>query len=161
VNITAAGDGDGGRTVTIRLAPADDPDGHILRLLTTGRLESFLRAYARPGDLGAPEDAEEARELLLGFAFVAGMSEGRMDAMLLAARDQWDMSWGRIARACDAPRQTVKDAILRIRRQYAEQGAWYDADGLHRGTPGQAAAALARPPVTALAAGEDEEDDNE
>lgn len=132
-------------TITISLDPGDDPDGHIMGLLVRGRLEAFLTAYPRPGDpyTGCADDAD-ARDLLLRFAFVAQMCASRLDGMQLEARDRWGMGWGTIASAVDGSRQTVKDQILRTRRSYIDAGYWYDAAGLHRGTPEEAYAATER-----------------
>lgn len=146
MNITSEWDRSGQevrvRTITITIDPEDDPDGHINGLVSRERLEAFLRAYARPGDYGAPEDAEDARLLLQRFAFVAAMCARRLEGMQLAARDQWGMGWGTIANARESSRSTVKYQITATREQYADQGAWYDAAGLHLGTPGDAVAAL-------------------
>ena len=146
MNITSDWDRDGQqmrvRTITITLDPEDDPDGHINGLVSRERLEAFLRAYARPGDYGAPGDAEDARLLLQRFAFVAAMCARRLEGMQLAARDQWGMGWGTIANARESSRSTVKYQITTAREHYAEQGAWYDEDGLHLGTAAGAMAAL-------------------
>jgi hypothetical protein len=138
-----AGDGPEKRvtSITIEVGPGDDPDGHISGLISRGRLEAFLRAYARPHDLGAPEDKGEAYALLSGFAYVANMCTDRREAMQLAARDQWGMGWGTIAAAAERSRSTVKGQVQSARTRYAEVGDWWDAGGLHHGTPEQAAGA--------------------
>lgn len=131
------GQGDTARParIVIDLAPEDDPDGHLTGLLLRGRLAAFLRAYARPGDLGAPESASDAYDLLSAFGYVTNMCNSRLEAMQLAARDQWCMGWGTIAAAVELARSTVKGRIQATRERFAERGVWYDLTGVHRADP--------------------------
>lgn len=121
--------------ITVHLAPEDDPELYLGQLIDTGLLWHFLRAYARPRDLGAPGSAEDAYRLLEAFAYITDKCNSRLEAMQLAARDQWRMGWGRIATAVHLARSTVKGRIQAARDRYAQQGIWYDADGIHQGTP--------------------------
>lgn len=137
----ADGTGRRARTITITLDDADDPAGHIVGLLMRDRLEAFLRCYPRPGDLAYQAGPDDAQDLLQRFAFVTGMCTSRLDAMLVAARYQRDLSWQTIATATELPRSTVRDHILATRDRYADDGVWYDTDGVHRGAPEEAHAA--------------------
>jgi hypothetical protein len=121
--------------ITVHLAAGDDPELYLEQLVEAGLLGHFLRAYARPGDLGAPDSAENAYRLLEAFAYITDKCNSRLEAMQLAARDQWRMGWGRIATAVHLARSTVKGRIQAARDRHAQQGIWYDADGINRGTP--------------------------
>jgi hypothetical protein len=120
-------------SITITLAPGDDPLGMIGGIILRDRLEAFLRVYATPGDLGNPADAADAVRLLAAVSEVYAMTGTRLEAMQLAARDQWNMGWGSIATAMDRSRSTVKGQVQAIRRRYEDDGLWYDLDGLHCG----------------------------
>jgi hypothetical protein len=124
--------------IIIDLAPEDDPDGLLAELGLSGQLEAFLRAYPRPGDLGKPADPDEALDLLAKFARVHDGSAGRLEEMMLAARDQWRHGWGAIATAAGLPRSTVKGRIVTARERRAQIGQWYDARGFHLASPERA-----------------------
>lgn len=133
------------RSITITLDPeTDDPDGHIAGLILRGRLDAFLRAYARPGDLGAPADPGDAYALLTAFGFVTAMCTNRLEAMQVAARDQWLMGWGTIAAALESSRSTVKSRIQATRRRFVDSGVWYDPAGIHAEDPDTARQAVKR-----------------
>jgi hypothetical protein len=123
------------RSITIELDRDDDPDGHLVGLCVRGRLEAFLQTYPRPGDLGwgSGITVGTARSLLGGLSFVTGMCDGRLEAMMVAARDWMGMTWGEIASATDQDRSTVRRHIIRERDLMAGSGAWYDLAGLHTG----------------------------
>jgi hypothetical protein len=121
--------------IAIELDPEDDPDGRVADLLVRGHLAAFLRLYARHDDLGAADSAEEAYSLLTAFGAITAMCNSRLEAMQLAARDQWRMGWGRIAKAVVVARSTVKDRIQATRERYSEEGHWYDGGGFHTGSP--------------------------
>lgn len=128
--------------IVIDLEPGDDPDQHIAGLLIRGRLEAFLRTYPKPVDLGSPANAADALELLSGLSFVTGMCQARLEAMQLAARDQWQLGWGSIASAVESSRTTVKRQILKARGELAAKGGWYDPAGFHLGSVHESASAF-------------------
>jgi hypothetical protein len=109
-------------TVTLNL-PDDDPNGHLRALLATGQLEALLRVCAQPTDLGAPDDRGEALALLERFAEVTRTCADRLQAMQLAARDRWGMTWGTIATAVDLSRSTTKGQIEAARARQANYPA--------------------------------------
>jgi hypothetical protein len=141
----AAGDSGERRltSITIHLAPAEDPDGHLVGLVQRERLAGALTAYARPLDYGtAGMSRAEFTVALARVAFVANMLDRRREGMELAARDMHRIGWGTIADAVEAPRSTVRDRITETREVYAEHGAWWDASGVHLGSPAEARAAI-------------------
>lgn len=130
---TMTGGKPGRKTITITVEPSDDPHGHINGLLLRERLEAFLVVFANASNYPADATAEDIRDLLLRFGYVANATGPRLDGLLLAARDQFGLGWGTIANALDRPRTTVKERIVKLRREHAAMGAYYDADGLHLG----------------------------
>jgi hypothetical protein len=127
--------------IVITIDAGEDPDGHIVGLLMRDRLETFLRIYPRPMEFPA-EDAAYARSMLGEFAFVAGICRNRMEMLLLAARDQYGLSWAVIADQAEMNRSTARDHVMATRKQFAEMGWWFDGAGAHQGTPEEASAAL-------------------
>jgi hypothetical protein len=70
------------------------------------------------------------------------LCNSRLEHLEVAARDQWNLGWGTIASAEDRPRSTIRERIRAARRRYADQGAWFTAQGLQLGTSEQAYAAI-------------------
>jgi hypothetical protein len=120
--------------ITITFTPEDDPHGYLVGLVWNKRLEAFLRVFAKPAEWGATGYSEqEFRDLLNAAGYVDYHFRGRLEGMMLAARDQYGMGWGTIAATLERPRQTVRDQIRAIRRDFARQGSWYDSSGFHHG----------------------------
>jgi hypothetical protein len=145
MRITSKSTDDGGLVVTITLSRQDDDPRSCLDILAgQGLLQAFLRAYGRPDDLGGPDSMDEASDLLTRYAYVVRRAQDRLEDMQLAARDQWGLGWGAIARAVDLSRSTVKGQIQASRARYADNGLWYDAAGRHQATPRTAHEATGR-----------------
>lgn len=107
---------DGEQVVTITVSAGDDPIGVLNGLAIKGRLETFLRALGRPGDLSWIADADEMWEALTRVGFVTETGGRVLEGLMVAAREDHGLSYGRIALALDLPRQTVVDRIERTRR---------------------------------------------
>lgn len=124
-------------SISITLEPEDDPDGYIVGLLMNDRLAAFLACFAHTSKFPA-EDALDAREVLMRFAYVHYHCRGRMEMLQLAARDQFGLGWGTIANAVEGSRSTVKGQILAARDRSAESGYFWDPAGLHHTDPATA-----------------------
>lgn len=102
--------------ITIALDTAvDDPQNILNGLVLKGRLEALLRAVGRPGDDSRYESDQDLLEALQRVGFVAGLAEGAVDHLILAARDA-GLSYGQIATALDLHRQTVVYRVERLRK---------------------------------------------
>ena len=118
------------QTITIEIEPGDDQIGDLHGLVARDRLAAFLEVYGRPGLESL--DQAQARRLLANFGYVAAMTEGRMDLLLLLARDCAGLSWRAIESASEVPQATVRRRVTQLRRAHAVCGYWVDAQGLHR-----------------------------
>ena len=143
MKITTSGQGlDKTQTITITLEPGDDEIGLLNGLVLRGRLESWLRAYGRPSDLGAPAGEDDRHLLVVRFGAVANMTESRWNDLLWAARDTWGWSWRRLAAAAELPVTTTRRRVVEARQGGAEAGWWRDRDGAHHGPIADALARL-------------------
>ncbi|MFI0487653.1 hypothetical protein [Actinomadura sp. 9N215] len=121
------------QTITIEIEPGDDPYGLINGLVMSDKFIPWLTVYGNATYFSQNDVGEDEMYFVLArFGSVANRGTEKIGQLMVIARDQYGMSWGRIATALDKPRTTVKRHITNERRSLANAGIWYDANGEHK-----------------------------
>ncbi|WP_157408152.1 hypothetical protein [Actinomadura atramentaria] len=116
--------GNDGRVITITMSAGEDPLGILYGMVLKGRLESFLTVLAAP-QYADTADRAMVYHLLRDVASVHAALTRRREHLELLARDRDGQGWGSIATATEEARSTVRDRIIRLRREYAAMGISY------------------------------------
>ncbi|GLY82051.1 hypothetical protein Airi01_103180 [Actinoallomurus iriomotensis] len=137
----AANDVPARQTITIEIEPGDDPIGIINGLVLKNRLDAVLRLLGN--SFGSDLEDGELWDLMVSSGYFANLTESKVNDLMWAARDTHGMSWRKIARAFEMHQSTIRRRVAKLRREYAEQGIYRTASGVHRASKAKALEVLA------------------
>lgn len=102
---------------------------HLVDMVDSGVLAAFLAGLANP--LGVGRHAGDVAAVLAATAGVRSLADLRLPRLALVARDRNGWSWRRVAEPLVISHVTVMRQVNAERRMAAEDGIWYDAQGMH------------------------------